>query len=270
MNKLKTMFIVVLVSLMGLAVVTEDAMARGGSRSSGSRSSYKAPTRTRTPAPAPTRQKAQPAPKKSWGSKTKDTAPKATKATAPKKSWGSKPKATTPTSRKTTKPKMSPADKKSLEIAKKNNTSFKNKDAATAAFKKNQAGKYPSKYASKPASRPEHIPATTMVGGRSVTVVYNADRGCYGYPGSTLGAFIAYDMMSDVIMRNRYMASSHYVVHNPVVYQQPVAPVVYQRPLVVRSGPSFGTILIWIILIVGIVVVVCVVGGKKKNDQSRG
>lgn len=253
MKKLKTIFIVVLVSLMGLAVITEDAMARGGSRSSGSRSSFRSsPSRS-----TPTRSYSKPKPRYVA---PKKVAPKA----SPSKSWGSK-KATTPkTSRATSKPKMSPAKQKSLETAKKNGTSFKSKDAATAAFKKNQAGKYPSKYASKPATRPSHIPSSTMVGGRSVNITYNAGIGGYGYM-NTLGVIIAYDMMADAVMRNRYMASSHYIVHNPTAY----APVVYQRPVIVRTGPGFGMIIFGIFGIIAVIVVVCIVVGKFGGDSQN-
>ena len=203
---------VALVTLMGLTFVSEDVLARGGSRSSSSsRSSYSKPKST------PSRTYSKPAPKKITPSKTKS-------------------------SRVTAKPKMTPAKQKSLETAKKNGTAFKSKDDATAAFKKNQAGKYPAKYATKPATRPEHIPATTMVNGRSVNVVWNADRGCYGYPGSTLGAFIAYDMMSDAIMMNTMMSRNHYLVQPPVTHVQ-----------VHRTSPSlfgiiFGILSILIIL----------------------
>lgn len=231
MKKLKTLAVVALVSLMSLAVVTEDAFARGG-RSGGSRS-YSRPAPR--PAPRPTVRKVTPVkatPAKSWGSK---------KAIAPK------------TGRATAKPKMSAAQTKSLETAKKNGTTFKSKDAATAAFKAKEAGKYPSKYPTQPAKRPEHIPSTTMVNGKSVNVTYNVERGCYGYgSGPGLGTFIAYNMMSDAIMRDRYMARSHYMVQ----------PVMVQQPVVVRTGPSIGTI---IIITLGIVIVLAVIVVKSKG-----
>jgi len=252
MKKLKTLLVVALVSLMSLAVVTENAFAKG-SRSSSSRSSSRSYSK-----PSPSRSYSKPKPKPAPRVvKPKTVAPKVTPkaAPAPTKSWGGKPKSTTPkTSRATTaKPKMSAAKSKSLETAKKNDTSFKSKDAATAAFKKNQAGKYPSKYASKPATRPEHIPQSTMVGGRSVNITYN--NGGYGYTNS-LGAFIMYDMMSDAIMRDRYMSRSNYMVQPAVVA---TTPVVVQRPVVVRSGPSVGIVIFWTIVVIGgIVALVCV------------
>jgi hypothetical protein len=102
-----------------------------------------------------------------------------------------------------------------------------------------------------------------MVNGKSVTVVYNVDRGCYGYPGSTLGAFIAYDMMSDSIMRNRYMARNNYMVQ-PVVA---VVPVAVQPVVVVRTGPNYGAIIFWT-LVIGGILVVCIVINKKSKDAD--
>lgn len=224
MKKLKTMLAVALVAVMGLSFVAEDAMAKsrsgGGSRSR----SFSRP-------------KSRPSSAKSAKSTTKFTKTKAkTKAKA-------KAAAKAKTSRKTAKTKMTPAQQKSLETAKKNGTSFKNKDAATAAFKKNQAGKYPAKYATKPASRPTHIPATTNVGGQNVNINYNAGMGGYGYT-NALGAFIMYDMMSDAMMRNRMMAQSHYIVQ----------PTVVQAPVAVQSRPM-GFIRAMVIILLGLGVV---------------
>jgi hypothetical protein len=245
MKKLKMMFMVALVAVLSMTFVSEDVLARGGSRSSSrSSSSRSSSSRSRSYSkPAPRKTYSKPAPRK----------------TVTRKATPSKAKS----SRVASKTKMSPAKQKSLETAKKNGTSFKSKSAATAAFKTKQAGKYPSKYATKPATRPSHIPQSTMVGGRSVNISYN--NGGYGYTNG-MGTWMAYSMMSDAIMMNTMMNRSNYIVHNPVAQS-------YRTPVVVhRTGPSIGTVLVWVfVIIIGIVVfavvVVPILSGNSNSDD---
>lgn len=190
MKKLRTLIVVAMIAAMSLMFITDDVSARGGSRGGGSRSFSSSRSK---PASRP--------------SKTR---------VAPKRI--SKPKSSS--KRSVTTPKRTPAQQKSFETAKKNGTVFKSKTAAQSAFKKNNAAKYPSTYKTKPATRPSHIPQTTMVGGKSVNVIYNVDRGCYGYGMGS--AFSPYNSFADLAMLSILMRQNHYVVNSPtrVVVQQ--------------------------------------------------
>ncbi len=199
---------------------TADAKGRGGSRSS-ARSS---PSRSRTPTRSPSR----------------------TRSTKPSRSSSARSGSnrSSSASRKATKPTRtaSKADKALAAKAKKNGTSFKNKKAATADFKKKNATKYKSKYASKPATRPSHIPSTTSVGGKNVNVTYNVNNGGYGYMGAG-GSWMAYNAMADVAMMSVLMRSSGYHY----------AGMPNTGAVVVHSNGSF----LWIILsIIGGIVVI--------------
>lgn len=244
MKKLRTLFVIALVSLMGLAIVTEDTFARG-SRSSRSRSYSKpkaAPVRRATPARKATPAKVAPKP-------------------APVKSWSGTKKTTTTTTRKTAKAPMTSAQQKSLETAKKNGTSFTSKTAATDAFKTKHASTYTSKYPTKPAARPTHIPETTMVNGKSTPVVYNAERGSYGY--GVGSAFSPYNSMSDLVMLSILMDRNHYVVQPmaPVV----ASPVVRTAPVVVQKKSNFGTIMFC--TVAGIIfVAICIGVASNRKD----
>jgi hypothetical protein len=140
--------------------------------------------------------------------------------------------------------KATKADQKSYDKAKANGTAFKTRKAASADFKKKNASKYTSTYASKPSTRPGHIPQTTMVGGKSTTIIYNQSGGGYGYM-NALGTFMLYDAMSDMAMRpyyNQQMASAGYA-YGP-------------RPVVGMGG---GTVFLLILAgagFVGLVVVI--------------
>jgi hypothetical protein len=196
MKKIRTMLLMGMIALLSVAFVTEDAFARGGSRGGGSRSSGSRSRSTSRPKSSPSKQKTT-----------------QQKKTQQKKTWGSKSKTTS--SKATAKPKMTAAQQKSLEIAKKNGTSFKSKTAAQDAFKTKYASTYTSKYTAKPATRPAHIPQTTSVGGTNYNVSYNQSYGGYGYMGPS-GSWIMYDMMTDMAMMNMMMSQNNYVVHNPV------------------------------------------------------
>lgn len=110
--------------------------------------------------------------------------------------------------------------------------------------------KYTSKYSSKPATRPSHVPQTTQVGGKTVNITYNQAGGGYGYM-NALGTFMMYDMMSDALMRNRYMTQNGYLYAG-----HPNVAVVHTR-----SGFS----MVWLLLglvVAGVVVVFVIKAAK--------
>jgi len=233
MKKLKTLFVTMLIATLSFALITDDAYARGGgSRGGGGfRSSSRPSSR---PASRP-----KSSPSKSSPSKSTE-----------KKSWGGN-KATKPTTGRTTaKPKMTAAQQKSLETAKKNGTAFKSKTAAQDAFKTKYASQYKSKYATKPATRPSHIPQTTKVGNTNVNVVYNQQYGGYGYMHPTLGTWMMYDVMTDMIMMNMLMNQHHYVVEQPVQHSTHVTVVRHRTSpfCVIASG------FVVVLIIVGVVI----------------
>jgi len=153
----------------------------GGSRSFRSRPSR--PTSRRTP--------------------TKSLSGKRNKKISPNKSTVAKKTAP--------KRKLSKADKKLANKARKSGKYHNDRKSARADFKKKNAKKYTSSYKTKPATRPSHIPATTSVNGANVNINYNVGMGGYGYMGIG-GQWMAYSMMSDVIMMDRMMHRSGYVV----------------------------------------------------------
>ena len=105
-------------------------------------------------------------------------------------------------------------DKQAYQKASKNGTAFKTKKEAQTAFKKNNAKKYPSTYKTEPSKRPEHIPQTTKgPDGNTYNVNYNMNQGGYGYTNS-LGTFIAFDAMTDLIVLNSLMSQNNYVVNS--------------------------------------------------------
>lgn len=135
----------------------------------------------------------------------------APKAVSPSRSssgiFGSSSKSVTPQKPSVTT-KSSGTDSKMSQSLKTTSSSYKTKESAIDAFKKENAGKFTSKYEKEPSTRPTHIPQSTTVDGRSVTVNYNSNYGGYGYMHPVLGTWIMYDMMSDAAMVNS-MAHHH-------------------------------------------------------------
>jgi hypothetical protein len=96
-------------------------------------------------------------------------------------------------------------------------TAYKTKDAAMSDFKTKYADKYPTKFSSEPSVRPDYIPRTYSNGGSTYNIVYNSGFGGYGYY-NALGAWIAYDIMTDAIMMNSLMhRHSYYYPSAPYV-----------------------------------------------------
>lgn len=121
-------------------------------------------------------------------------------------------------------------------------TAYKSKDAAMSDFKNKYADKYPTKFSSEPGSRPDYIPNTYSSGGRNYNIVYNAGFGGYGYYNG-LGAWIAYDIMSDAIMMNSLMHR-----HS---YYYPSAPYASGATVVHTSGGiGFFWGLMWFLVII--------------------
>lgn len=224
MKKLRTLIVVAMVAAMSFMFVTENVEARGGSRSS-SRSSFSSRSRP-TSRPSVTRPASKP----------------------------SKPRSSS--TRSITAPKRTPAQQKSFETAKKNGTVFKSKSAAQSSFKTANATKYPSTYKTKPATRPDHIPQTTMVGGKSVNVTYNVERGCYGYGMGS--AFSPYNSMADLVMLNMLMQRNHYVVDSPIVHQS-------TRVVVRQQRASWVCPVTVVTVLFGILAVVILVSIKKSD-----
>ena len=117
---------------------------------------------------------------------------------------------------------MSSVDSK---VAKQNVVSgsgYKSKDQAVAAFKEKHASTYTNKFTSEPKSRPEYIPQSTSVGGKTVNITYNSGYGGYGYMHPLTGAWMAYDVMSDMAMMSMMMNRHGYTYVDGPGYAQPV------------------------------------------------
>lgn len=210
-----------------------------------------------------------------WGSKSKDknisgnrnkkTPEKKKAVTKTKTKTGnktvSKSKTKNNTSKETvsktkTKRKLSKADKKLAAKAKKSGKYHKDRKSARSDFKKKNAKKYTSTYKTKPATRPTHIPRTTMVGGVSYNIGYNAAYGGYGYMGVG-GRWMMYDMMTDIVMMDMMMNRSGYVVASE------------QGRMVPIRGPGWY---LWNILftMIGVIIVVAFIIAIMKKTSTDG
>lgn len=129
-------------------------------------------------------------------------------------------------------------------------TAYKTKDDAINSFKSKNADKFPTKFSSEPKTRPDYIPNTYTSGGNTYNVVYNSNFGGYGYYNG-LGAWIAYDVMTDALMMNALMARNSYYypgIHHTV----PSGTVVYnESPRSFFWGFFWITALILMIFFVG-------------------
>jgi hypothetical protein len=102
--------------------------------------------------------------------------------------------------------------------AQRNGTLFSSKTEATQAFRSRFAKDYGSTFAAEPAARPSYIPSSTIVGGRSVNVVYNSALGGYGYLNPVLGTWILYDALADASMADNIMYGRGYYWGGAPVY----------------------------------------------------
>ncbi|MCD6436576.1 MAG: hypothetical protein J7L15_09400 [Clostridiales bacterium] len=137
------------------------------------------------------------------------SSPKSTPKSTPKSISKSTPtkKVSANSKRTTTQPKRTATQQKSFETAKKNGTSFDSKADAQKAFKTQHASQYTSTYKKEPSQRPAHIPQATYVSGQSRNVVYRNNG--YYYQNS-VGGWLMYDAMSDVVMMNALMRHNNY------------------------------------------------------------
>ena len=104
------------------------------------------------------------------------------------------------------------------DSARSKGTLFASRDEASSAFSRNLGTRYASTFSSEPSSRPSWIPNSTLVGGRSVNIVYNPALGGYGYLDPLLGTWILYDAMRDAVMMDRLMAGNGYYWGPPPIY----------------------------------------------------
>lgn len=242
-----------IIATLSLAIIGDTFARRGGSsRSSSSRSSSSSSSSWGSSSKKSTYSKPAPNKTSSWGksSETKSTSTRtATKAAPAKQNVMHK----APAKKQVVTPKkpISATDKKRIAAAKTSGNYYTDKKSAQAKFKKEHGAKYTSSYKTKPATRPAHIPTTYSSGGRSYNVTYNSTHGGYGYMGPS-GTWLAYNMMADQIMYDRYrrqhgyiMESDHYnVTHRPVVTR-----TVHEQPTSAAGA------------VMGIVIAVIVVGG---------
>jgi len=203
-SRMKGSWLFVVLVALAVGLVNEDVFARGGSRSSGSRSSFRS---SRSSSASRSRSTAKPS--KPSGS-----------------SWGKK-------STKTAKP-VSKADKAAYNKkmtaynkAKASGKTFSTRADAMKDFKSKNAGKYTSKFSSQPSKRPDYIPQSTSVGGKTYNVTYNSSYGGYGYMGPS-GAWIMYDAMADAAMMSVLMNRQGYYVGGPPAMATG-SPVVVER-----------------------------------------
>jgi hypothetical protein len=104
------------------------------------------------------------------------------------------------------------------ESARRSGTLFSSKAEAAQSFRSSYAKDYASTFASEPASRPSYIPSSTMVGGRSVNIVYNRGLGGYGYYNPGLGTWMLFDALSDAATLDYAMSNRGYYWGGAPVY----------------------------------------------------
>lgn len=112
--------------------------------------------------------------------------------------------------------------------ARQRGTVFSSRQEAAQAFRSRFANQYTSRFATRPVSRPSYIPRSTTVGGRTVNIVYNQQRGGYGYIDPTLGHWVFFNALANAATLNLLMANRAYWWGPPPVYYY-------------GGGPSFFT-----------------------------
>ncbi|MDA1190643.1 MAG: hypothetical protein O3A46_03045 [Candidatus Poribacteria bacterium] len=239
--------------------VVNDAEARrgfsGGSRgfSSGRSSSWGSSrsTATRTaPKPSSSATKSNAATSgtstQKWGGSSNTNTLSGSRATATQNATAQRATGST-----TSRTGNSTADRALYQRASANGTAFQSRDAAVSDFRAKNASQYGSQYASQPSSRPSHIPQSTTVDGRPVTINYNTTYGGYGYMMG--GQWMMYNALADaamlsVLMNNR----GYYYGAPPMAYGGEMVPHhSYGSPFV-----SFiGSFIMFIFIVVAIVIV---------------
>lgn len=115
--------------------------------------------------------------------------------------------------------RASMASERSLyTTARQRGTVFSSRTEAAQSFRSRYSSQYTSRFGSRPSSRPSYIPAATTVNGRKVNVVYNQQRGGYGYMDPFLGHWVFYNALADAAMVNVLMANHGYWWGAPPVY----------------------------------------------------
>jgi len=104
------------------------------------------------------------------------------------------------------------------DAARSKGTLFASRDEATTSFGRSLGSRYGSTFSSEPSTRPNWIPNSSLIGGRSVNIVYNPALGGYGYLDPILGTWLLYDAMRDAAMMDRLMAGNGYYWGPPPVY----------------------------------------------------
>jgi hypothetical protein len=241
MSKFKYLMIVISVLTVS-AFCIQDTYAKGRSSSS-SRSSSRSSSPSKSWGSSKPKASTK-SPSKSWGSSKP-----ASKKTATKPSNLSKTKTSVPkTKAEKAKQKTYETNTKKFQAAKASGKQFDTKKDAVAHWKKTNSTKYTSKFTTKPTTRPDYVPQSTRLSnGSNVNITYNQNHGGYGYM-NTLGQFMLWDAMTDVVFQNSRM-SSYYVGSQP------------HAPVFVQTRGSVGVISlaimggIFMLVIVGIMII---------------
>jgi hypothetical protein len=184
-----------------------------------------------------------------WGTTTvtpvKPTTTVGEKGSDKSKGWGSTSDKTSPSGmalggRNATKSTNIGSDKALYEKAKMSGTAFKTREEAVKDFQTKNAAKYTTNFTTEPKVRPAYIPTSTTIGGRQHVVIYSPQYGGYGYFND--GSWVAYSVMRDAAMMSTLMNQNHY-------YYGPT-------PVVVSSGPTLGSIFLYIIICLIIIMVI--------------
>lgn len=124
--------------------------------------------------------------------------------------------------------KTTKAEREQIKSSKKNGNYFKNKNDAMKSFQEKNKNTYKNNFDKEPTTRPNYIPQqTTIANGTSVNVIYNPSYRGYGYMNN--GAWIVYDVMTDIAMMNLLMQRQGYYVDT--------------RPVVVHDGCFLATVI---------------------------
>lgn len=196
----RTLFVLLVLFLLGAA--SDTAFARGGFRGGGFRfsSSYRSFGGFRS-------SRGTSSSFFRWGSSTRSA-----------RSWG-RTRRPVNTATAIGGSRVSMASQRSLYTsARQRGTVFGSRTEAAQAFRSRYSSRYTSRFASRPNSRPSYIPRSTTVNGKTVNVVYNQQRGGYGYVDPTLGHWVFFNAMANAAILNGLMASHAYWWGAPPVY----------------------------------------------------
>lgn len=237
------------------------------SRSSSSRSSFSSPSRSSSGFSSKPSTPSAPKPSVSTPSRSSggfSSQPKAPIVTP--NTTGSKPvtKPTTssstgfsPSTQSSFKPKpSSPVDLQAAKQVRVGNVTM-TKDQAVNDFKTKHASTYTSSYKTEPTSRPSHIPQSTSVGGKTVNITYNSSNGGYGYMHPLTGAWMAYDVMSDMAMMSMLMHNNH--GYAPVVATTQVPVSAGTTVVATNSSFSFFSFFFTFFMILGLILIVGII-----------